>query len=88
MSDDRLHTVLEQLRAEVERLGTSDPAGRARLQALIEDLEGQLDAAADESSQADLLDSLPDTLRQLEVEYPRLTAILGRVASTLSSMGI
>jgi hypothetical protein len=88
MSDDRLHTVLEQLRAEVERLGTSDPAGRARLQALIEDLEGQLDAASDDSTQADLLDSLPDTLRQLEVEYPRLTAILGRVASTLSSMGI
>jgi hypothetical protein len=88
MSDDRLHTVLEQLRAEVERLGTSDPAGRARLQALIEDLEGQLDAASDDSTQADLLDNLPDTLRQLEVEYPRLTAILGRVASTLSSMGI
>lgn len=88
MSDDRLHAVLKQLRAEVEQLGTRDPTGRARLQALIEDLEGQLDAAPDETGQADLLDSLPDTLRQLEVEYPRLTAILGRVASTLSSMGI
>lgn len=88
MSQEQLRDTLEALRGETAGLGSSDAEARARIEALMAELEVELenpDAAA-------LTDSFGDSLRELvtryEVEYPGLTAVLGRVLHALESMGI
>jgi type II secretory pathway component PulM len=86
MNDEPLRAALDQLRAELGRVG--DPVARARLQALVADVEAQLARGGDAAQGSDLKDSLRASIDQFEVEHPRLTLALNQIIASLSSMGI
>ena len=91
MSQDDLHALLDQLRAEIDSLGEDDDAAaRERLGALVTDLERRLEEPdhAELESHEDFVDSIRETVERLEVEYPRATGILNNIMVTLGSMGI
>lgn len=88
MSQDQLRDTLDALRAETARLGAGDAEARARVEALLAELETELE----NPDTAALADGFGDTVQTLvtryEVEHPNLTAVLGRVLRALESMGI
>ena len=88
MSKEDLRATLERLRSEVGSLSFRNPRDRERMHALISAIERQLKHSDDSGQREELLDALPTTIKQLEVEHPTLTAILSRIISALSSMGI
>ena len=87
MSKDDLRATLEKLRAEVQGVSFRNGRDRERMEALIAALERQV-GRTDDGEREELLDTLPGAIKQLEVEHPTLTAILSRVITALSSMGI
>jgi hypothetical protein len=88
MSKEDLRATLERLRSEVDGLAFRNPRDRERMNALISGIERQLKNSRDDDEREELLDQIPGAIKQLEVEYPTLTAILSRVITALSSMGI
>jgi hypothetical protein len=88
MGKDDLRATLEKLRAELKGVSFRDERDRHRMQALIAALERQVRHSDDIGEREELLDTLPGAIKQLEVEHPTLTAILSRVITALSSMGI
>lgn len=87
MSKEDLRATLERLRTEVDGLSFRNPRDRERMHALVAGIERQLKNSHDEE-RGELLDQIPGVIKQLEVEHPTVTAILSRVISALSSMGI
>ena len=87
MSKEDLQATLERLRSEVKGLSFRQARDRERMEALISAIERQL-RHSDDGQREELLDALPGAIKQLEVEHPTLTAILSRVITALSSMGI
>jgi hypothetical protein len=87
MSKEELRATLERLRAEVNGLSFRDARDRERMHALISGIERQLKNSHDHERE-ELLDQIPGVIKQLEVEHPTVTAILSRVITALSSMGI
>ena len=82
MSRDELHAQLGQLRQELDKLATDDSVARTRLDALINDIEADIDTPER------LVDNIQQAIEHFEVEHPRATAILNDVMVTLSNMGI
>lgn len=87
MSDSKLRDGIRDLRKELERDTTRDPALRGRLQGIVDDLESRL-GSADESLHKRLLEDLRSAVQQFEAEHPRATGILNDIMVTLSNMGI
>ncbi|MDD3763376.1 MAG: DUF4404 family protein [Nevskiales bacterium] len=87
MSDPHLQKAIDELRTELEAL-PSDAPGRERLVALLEQVEAH--AASDQGTvpHEPLVDGLDAAVTEFEVEHPRATALLQRIVSALSSMGI
>lgn len=77
-----LATAISDLRRELAALDAGDPAARSRIESLLSALE------ADGPHAPGVHDSLSDSLREFEVQHPRLTSALERVLLALSSMGI
>jgi hypothetical protein len=77
---------LQQLADTVDGMNV-DPANKAKLSALVDGIENQLQApvAADDSSLPDQVDEL---VAVFESEHPTLAGILNRIMVTLSSMGV
>ncbi len=84
MTKGELRTTLEKLKAEAQGLSFRDARDRERLQALIGALERLLRRSDDAGEREEVL----ETIKQLEVQHPTLTAILSRLITALSSMGI
>lgn len=80
---EELGIAIAELRRELAALDAGDSAARARIEQLMAQIEGQLHEAPESLQQ-----SFADTIREFEVEHPRLTAALERVMLALSSMGI
>jgi len=78
----------EKLRAEVDRLDPGDEAGKARLDALLSDLERKLADPGDVEHHRTLTAHVKEAIDTLGVEYPGTTAILNHIMVTLSNMGI
>ena len=87
MGKEDLQATLEKLRSEVKGLSFRQARDRERMEALIAALERQLSRSG-EGEREELIDQLPSAIKQLEAEHPTLTAILSRVITALSSMGI
>lgn len=88
MSREQLEHALDRLRAELDVLERSPGADKDRLRALIDEVEGQLDAIESGDDDASLVDSIKAQVEQFEVEHPRVTNILNDIMVTLSNMGI
>jgi len=84
MTKDELRLTLEKLRAETQALSFRDARDRERMQALLAAMERLLRRTDDAGEREEVLESI----KQLEVQHPTLTAILSRLITALSSMGI
>lgn len=88
MSQDQLRDTLEALRAETARLGGGDSEARTRVEALLAELETELENPDTPALTAGFGDTVQALVTRYELEHPNLTAVLGRVLRALESMGI
>lgn len=85
MNSSTLQELISELRVELDALDIDDQNSRQRIEGLITELEDQVDAGPGSTS---LSGSMPSYIEQFEVEHPRLTQVLNRIAVSLSEMGI
>ncbi|MDP6949302.1 MAG: DUF4404 family protein [Arenicellales bacterium] len=88
MPEQTLRDLIGQLRTEIDQLPPADEAARDRLTQLIADLEARLSESAEAADHDNLVGSVQESIRQLEVEHPRTTGVLNHIMMTLSNMGI
>jgi hypothetical protein len=87
MPEDRLETLLEELRAEVSGSGELTDEQRAELRALQEQLRRKLGPDPDEPGD-DPIGALRGQIDEFERTHPTLTFTLGRILDALNKMGI
>ena len=85
MNSNDLHQLITDLRVELDALDINDQASRQRIEALIVELEEQIEPGPRATS---LYNRMPSMIEQFEVDHPRLTQVLNRIATSLSEMGI
>lgn len=88
MTEDELHSKLEKLRAEIEKVASNDIEARERMNALLGEVEKTLDAAPGAEVDDNLVENIREAISQFEADHPRATAILNDIMVTLSNMGI
>lgn len=89
MSDAELRERLAELHAELERSPSVDEPSRRLLVTLADDIRSVLERSGPtEEEHASLSDRLTDAIREFEGSHPTLAAAVGRVADTLSNLGI
>ena len=81
MISDKLNNSLRQLRAELDRLQSGDPAARQHIEQLLAQIENH--PAGDAAQQHTLRANLADSIRRFEVKHPTLTACLSEIAAAL-----
>lgn len=79
--NDKLKQSLEELRGELEAIGSDDP----KLQTLADHVKQALQNNADEGS---LIESLKDATESFETNHPQLTSTMNNVMNSLSGLGI
>ena len=82
----RIHDTLSELHEELQGAGDLDDEARAELQTAIDEIRAAL--AASEPHERSLLDRLSDYSLRVEGSHPRLAEAVGRLARTLSELGI
>jgi hypothetical protein len=87
MPEQQLRNNVEKLRLEIAKIADSDTHTKAKLDALINDIEASIDPEQD-SEDSKLVQNIKDALTHFETEHPRATAILNDIMITLSNMGI
>jgi Skp family chaperone for outer membrane proteins len=87
MSDSRLHTLLEELREELQRTQALEAGERERLNQLVRDLQKEL-AAETQDRDESLLGRLDAAIKQFEVSHPTLTRALSQLFNSLSQGGV
>ena len=91
MPKAELRERLAELHQELERTPAVDDEARRLLATLADDIHGLLDTPEGESPQHDhpsLRERLAEAVRQFEEEHPEIAGAVGRVADTLSNLGI
>ncbi len=88
MSRAELEHSLEKLRGELNALGPEAAATKARLAALIDDIEQELATLETAEDGESLLETVRHQVEVFEVEHPRVTNILNDIMVTLSNLGI
>jgi len=90
MPRTQLHERIEELLRELDQVEIRDPEARARLTAVLEDIRAAVADSTPPGTGDDesLLDRLNEATRHFEESHPTLTAMVGRVAESLSNLGI
>ncbi len=88
MHGDEIQESLDQLRAEIKKLGKDDKAIRKRMKQLVADLEGKLESSEELGHEPQLIEGIRRNVERFEVEHPRLTGVLNQMMVELSNMGI
>ncbi len=80
---------LAELHAELERAGTVDDESRRLLATLADEIGALLESSPEGGEEhASLAERLGESVREFEESHPQLAAAVGRVADTLSNLGI
>jgi len=87
MNEQEIRETLAGLRAEISQLKLGAEESE-RLERLIADAEADLEQQRPAEARQGLLDELAVAVDQFEVRHPSFTAMLNRLASSLSAMGI
>jgi hypothetical protein len=88
-SESELRRRLEELHRELESTEEVDGEARALLGEVLEDIRGLLERSAESRhTHQSLAKRLGDAARHFEESHPTLFALVGRVADTLSNLGI
>ena len=90
MPKTQLRERIQELLGELEQVKAVDPGARDRLAAVVEEIRSAVENSDEDGSEADdsLLDRLNEATRHFEESHPTLTAMVGRVAESLSNLGI
>lgn len=88
MSKEDIAQSIQALHNEIDQLTTADVTVKEKLLALINDVETQMDKPDSAEKKKANLQQLPVLIEQFEADHPKVTASLGRLLNTLSSMGI
>jgi hypothetical protein len=90
VSESQLREHLERLHTELEETDSVDDEARRLLVEVMQDIRAVLDRSDDEpaSSNPSLADRLAEATQRFEESHPTLAAMVGRVADTLSNLGI
>ena len=88
--NERTVRELKELHAELLRTGSLSKDDRRLVKQLQDDIQELLARSENASGQGyrSLLERLQDATERFEVSHPELTAVIGRVADSLSNMGI
>ena len=86
MESERLRETLKELRAELARNESGDPAARERVEAASQEIEAWLERA--EEPEGSLNDRLRESAVRFEKEHPNLAGAVRRVVEALSDLGI
>lgn len=90
MPKEQLRHRIQELVEELEQSDAVDADARERLTGLLDEIQTALEGAGEASDDGDetLVDRLNDVTRQFEESHPTLTAMVGRIAESLSNLGI
>ena len=83
-----LNEIIDELREALESPDDLDEELRAELRGAAEEILEALDPNHERELSSSLRDRLTNTLERFEKSHPRLTEIIGRVADSLSDLGI
>ena len=83
MDHERLRESLEHLRSVINHTDVSDPQSKAKLNALISDIERKLENPQDTEHHESLVRSVKESIGHFEVMHPRATDILNQVMTSL-----
>lgn len=89
MPKERLHKILDDLRAELKSTEALAEDDRSRLRNVVNQIQSALDVP-DESEDDDgsLLDALDDAALHFEAEHPKLTRTLYQISELFRSAGL
>ncbi len=87
MDPEKLRESLDRLRSEIEHVDASDTDSKAKLSALIDDLERQLEEP-DEEFPARMAREVRAAIEHFELEHPRTIAALNRLMAALGGAGL
>lgn len=88
MEEADLRKRLADLHQELESGPAVDQESKQLLEALTQDIRRVLEPDVEAHEHATLTDRLAESVRSFEESHPQLAAALGRVADTLSNLGI
>jgi len=90
MPKEQLRNRIQELLDELEEGEALDEEARERLTDVLEEIRSAVDAGGDREDDdgESLVDRLNEATRQFEESHPTLTAMVGRIADSLSNLGI
>jgi len=90
MPKEQLRTRIQELLDELESGERLDVEARDRLTNVLEEIRGAVDEDGDRGDDEgeSLVDRLNEATRHFEESHPTLTAMVGRIAESLSNLGI
>lgn len=88
MPDRSLQKSVEGLRSEMNRIGEGKERKKEQIQELINDLENHIQNPGDKEHSQKIADSLPDLIKEFEMEHPKLTRIMNDILVILGNAGI
>jgi predicted transcriptional regulator len=91
MPKAQLNERIQELLGELEQIEAVDQAAREQLTSVLSDIrEAIAEEGGEETSDENesLLERLNEATRHFEESHPTLTAMVGRVAESLSNLGI
>ena len=86
MNNKKLETLLEQVHAELQKVGKVDGDNLKLLQELQQDVQGLIDKAEVETPP--VLARMQKAVERFEMDHPALTALISEVSTVLSNAGI
>jgi len=90
MPKAQLNERIQELLGELEQIEAADQAAGERLASVLSDIREAIEEGGEETSDENesLLERLNEATRHFEESHPTLTAMVGRVAESLSNLGI
>jgi len=89
MPREQLRESIAHLQDELSGGEPLSPEDRARLESVLSEVSRLLDSAKQETlSSRGSFDDLPTLVERFETSHPKLAAVLGRIADSLSQLGI
>ncbi|MFP6655106.1 MAG: DUF4404 family protein [Myxococcota bacterium] len=92
MPRDQLRESVAHLQEELSGGEPLSPEDRAQLESVLGEVSGILDSAGERTPESSgtnaTFDTLPTLTERFETTHPKLAAVLGRIADSLSQLGI
>lgn len=88
MSKKELNKSLQDLRAELDKLGTDNDDIKEKIDSLATGIEGEINNLDNTKYIDSLIQNIQEHVEQLETDHPRITGVLNRIMVTLSGLGI